>query len=223
MPGESFHLLSHAVPPIHCAQAIGSTYILNTMLASATICGSPQEVVLFPYCNTLQLRLTIPLPVSRQRIMKLDTKSLRAIDICRTDMVTADENSSLYDVSKLMRENHVGDVVITRSGEAGDVPIGILTDRDIVVHGIACDIVLDDVAAGDLSAQDLVTIEPDADIFEITGTMNSRAVRRIIVNGDSGYCGIITFDDILWALSQIVSNLSAVTERQIQREIESAA
>ena len=155
--------------------------------------------------------------------MELETKSLRAIDICRTDMVTANEGTSLYDVAKLMRHNHIGDVVITRSDKAKEIPIGILTDRDIVVHGIACDIALDEVAAGDLSTQDLVTVEPDADIVDIVRTMNAHAVRRIVVSGGSTYNGIISFDDILWALSQIVSNLSAVTERQIQREIKAEA
>ena len=155
--------------------------------------------------------------------MELETKSLRAIDICRTDMVTANESTSLHDVAKLMRQNHIGDVVITRSDKAKEIPIGVLTDRDIVVHGIACDIALDEVAAGDLSTQDLVTVEPDADIVDIVRTMNAHAVRRIVVSGGSAYNGIISFDDILWALSQIVSNLSAVTERQIQREIKAEA
>ena len=155
--------------------------------------------------------------------MKLETKSLRAIDICRTDMVTANENTSLDEVAKLMRQNHIGDVVITRSDKAKEIPIGVLTDRDIVVHGIACDIALDEVAAGDLSTQDLGTFEPVADIVEIVRTMNAHAVRRIVVSDGSTYNGIISFDDILWALSQIVSNLSAVTERQIQREIKAEA
>jgi CBS domain-containing protein len=153
----------------------------------------------------------------------METKSLRAIDICRTDLVTADEHTSLYDASKLMRHHHIGDVIITRAGDVRKTPIGILTDRDIVVHGIACDIDLGEVAAGDLSAQDLVTVEPDADIFDVARTMNTNAVRRVIVSGESGFHGIITFDDILWALSRVVSNLSAVTERQILREMESAA
>ena len=120
-----------------------------------------------------------------------------------------------------MRKHHIGDVVVTRTGETGQLPIGLLTDRDIVVHGIACDIALEDVAAGDLSAQDLVTVKSNADVFEIATTMNAHAVRRVVVRSSSGYDGIITFDDILWALSLIVSNLSAVTERQIQREVES--
>lgn len=156
-------------------------------------------------------------------MIELETKSLRASDICRKDIVTADERTSLYDASKLMRWHHIGDVVITRTGDADKTPIGILTDRDIVVHGIACGIDLGEVAAGDLSTQDLVTVEPDADIFEIAKTMNMNAVRRVIVNNDSGNGGIITFDDVLWALSRIVSNLSAVTERQILREMDSAA
>lgn len=151
----------------------------------------------------------------------MKTGSLHAADICRTDIVTAEEHTSLYEVSKLMREHHIGDVVITRSGDSKQKPIGILTDRDIVVHGIACDIDLDEVTAGDLSKQDLVTVRPEAGISEIVSTMNAHAVRRVIVDSDSDFNGIITFDDILWALSSVVANLSAVTERQIQREMES--
>jgi CBS domain-containing protein len=150
----------------------------------------------------------------------LEITALRAEDICRTDVVTADEHTSLYEVSRLMRAHHIGDVVITESGDSRKKPIGIVTDRDIVVHGIACDIDLDEVSAGDLSARTLVTVGPQAGISEIVSTMNAHAVRRIIVDGGSQFSGIITFDDILWALSQIVSNLSAVTERQIQRESE---
>lgn len=152
--------------------------------------------------------------------MTLEIATLRAADICRTDVVTADEHTSLYDVSKLMREYHIGDVVITASGDSKGKPIGIITDRDIVVHGIACDIDLDELSAGDLSARNLVTIGPDAGISEIVNTMNANAVRRLVVDGGTDFSGIITFDDVLWALSQIVSSLSAVTERQIQREQE---
>lgn len=148
----------------------------------------------------------------------MEITSLCAADICRTDIVTADEHTSLYDVAKMMREHHIGDVVITASGDSKNKPIGIITDRDIVVHGIACDIDLDEVSAGDLSARNLVTVRPDAGVSEIVSTMNVHAVRRVIVDGGAKFSGIITFDDILWALSQVVSNLSAVTERQIQRE-----
>lgn len=150
----------------------------------------------------------------------MEKKTLRAADLCRTDMVAADEHTSLHDVSKLMREHHIGDVVITRSTETGPLPIGILTDRDIVVHGIACDIALDEVAAGDLSKRDLVTVGPEADIFEVAKTMNEYAVRRVVVKSGFSYDGIITFDDILWALSLIVNNLGAIPERQIQHEAE---
>lgn len=143
---------------------------------------------------------------------------LRASEICTHPVVSVDKSTSLRDVARLMRKRHIGDVVITEGVDHDEKAIGVLTDRDLVIHGLALDLDFESVTAADLSALELTTVTPDADLHEIVATMNKAAVRRVLVADDRRHLGVVSLDDVLWALSVIVSNLPALTERQIDRE-----
>lgn len=134
--------------------------------------------------------------------------------LCTKALVATEGSTSIREVANLMRQHHIGDVVVTERG----YPIGVVTDRDLVVHGLAFDVALDSLTAADLCRQTLVTIEPSADLFEIVTTMNTCAVRRLVVSEDDKLVGIITVDDVLRAIMLLVSNLAAIPERQIQLE-----
>ena len=143
---------------------------------------------------------------------------MRAIDFIQAEVVTTDESTSLMDAAKLMREHGIGDIVITRGSGRAAKPIGVITDRDIVVHGIACDLDLDAIAAGDLRVRELITIKPDADLTEITRTMNEKGVRRLLIATDSEFLGMISIDDVIWAIAELVNNLTGMVARQIEYE-----
>ncbi|MBW2502721.1 MAG: CBS domain-containing protein, partial [Deltaproteobacteria bacterium] len=66
---------------------------------------------------------------------------------CSREVIVAEKESSVTEIARLMRNHHVGDVVIVEGGEKQARPIGILTDRDIVIELIACDVALDSVTA----------------------------------------------------------------------------
>jgi len=151
--------------------------------------------------------------------MRID--HMHAGNICKRELITADESESIAKVARLMRNHGVGDIVLTKSLDATTVPIGFVTDRDIVVHAVACNVALNDLAAGDLRLRELVTVDSNCDIFEITRTMNENAVRRLIVSEESVIIGIVTLDDVLLVIREIMNNLSASLERQIHREKES--
>ena len=59
---------------------------------------------------------------------------------CNRDVIIAEKERTVIEVAKLMRHHHVGDVVIVSSNGNGTKPIGILTDRDIVIELVACDV-----------------------------------------------------------------------------------
>jgi CBS domain-containing protein len=145
---------------------------------------------------------------------------MRAIDLTPSVIVTTDESTSITDAARLMREKGIGDIVITRGSGRETQPIGLITDRGIVVHAIACDLDLDTITVGDLRVRELATIGPEADLTEITAAMNQYGVRRVLFATDSELLGLISMDDVIEALAELLNNLAGMLARQFKYEKE---
>jgi len=145
---------------------------------------------------------------------------MRAIDLTAPVIVSADESTSLFDAARLMRDQGIGDVVVTRGSGPATEPVGVITDRDIVVHAIACDLDLNTITVGDLRARELVTVSPDADLTEITAAMNQYGVRRVLIATDSELLGLVSMDDVIEAAAELLNNLSGMLTREFQYEKE---
>jgi CBS domain-containing protein len=119
-----------------------------------------------------------------------------------------------------MREEHVGDLVVVEEREGRRVPVGILTDRDIVVGVLAKDgdhAKLLDV--GDVIGGMLVTATEDEDIKPVLRRMRSFGVRRVpVVDETGGLSGVLSIDDVIAALSDEIAEVAALVSRQPSRE-----
>lgn len=145
---------------------------------------------------------------------------MRAIDLAPPMVVTAEESTNLTEAARLMRHHGVGNLVITRFDGSGTRPIGIVTDRDIVVHAIACKLDPETISVTDLCTREPATVSADADLFEITAAMNEHGVRRVVVTRDSDLVGIISMDNVIEAMAEQLNNLSEMLARQIEYEQE---
>jgi CBS domain-containing protein len=143
---------------------------------------------------------------------------MRAIDLSPPTVFSADESTSLADAAKLMREKGVGDLVVTRRDKGVDQPIGIVTDRDIVVRALACDLEPQSITVADLCTRKPVTVSTDADLMEITSVMNECGVRRVLVTRDLALVGIVTMDKVIQATAELLNNLSEMLGRQFEYE-----
>ncbi len=143
---------------------------------------------------------------------------MRAIDMSPPILATIDESTPLIEAAKMMREKGVGDLLIARMSDRAARPVGLITDRDIVVHAIACDLQPDELTVGDLCTRDPVTVDADADLAQITAAMSKHGVRRVLVTRDSEIAGIVTLDDVIDAMAQIMNNLSDMLTRQLDYE-----
>ncbi len=143
---------------------------------------------------------------------------MRAIDMSPPILATIDESTPLIEAAKMMREKGVGDLLIARMSDRAARPVGLITDRDIVVHAIACDLKPDELTVGDLCTRDPVTVDADADLAQITAAMSKHGVRRVLVTRDSEIAGIVTLDDVIDAMAQIMNNLSDMLTRQLDYE-----
>ena len=145
---------------------------------------------------------------------------MRAIDFAPPMVVTAEASTNLTQAAKMMRHHGVGNLVITRFDGYSTKPIGIVTDRDIVVHAIACGLDPEGISVTDLCTREPASVDADADLFEITAAMNEHGVRRVVVTRDAELAGIISMDNVIEALAELLSHLSGMLAQQIDYEQE---
>lgn len=145
---------------------------------------------------------------------------MKVIEICTTDVVTATEDETLFRAAWLMREHHVGDVVVTREKEDRVMPVGILTDRDFVTAMVAEG--EDDFAettVGDAMTKVLIVARDDDDLDEVLNNMESNGVRRVpVIDRNDSLVGVISYDDIVTALADRLHKLARITSAEIKRE-----
>jgi len=121
-----------------------------------------------------------------------------------------------------MRDEHVGDLVVTDERAGRLVPVGIITDRDIVVGPLAQDVEhITQLDVGDLVTRELVTAREADDVGEVLARMRREGVRRIpVVDGGGVLVGIFTVDDVLGLLSDDLATVVALIGRGQRGEVE---
>lgn len=141
--------------------------------------------------------------------------------ICNREVVITTREATLIEVAKLMREYHVGDVVVVAERGGQKAPVGIITDRDIVLAIVASEVNQDAVTAGDIMTHELLTAREEDSIWDTLQRMRSHGVRRLpVVNNRGGLEGILSVDDFLELISEELLALAQVSRRQQEREKE---
>jgi CBS domain-containing protein len=108
-----------------------------------------------------------------------------------------------------MRDNRVGSLVVTRGGR----PIGIVTDRDLVVRAVAAGCNVDEVPLSKFVTRDPITVHENDGVVTAIDRMRIHGVRRLpIVDWEGKTVGIVTVDDLLSELGAQMGALCAVIE-----------
>ena len=140
-------------------------------------------------------------------------------EICNRDVITVTKDASILEAVQEMRTHHIGDVVVAERADGAEKPLGILTDRDIVLELLAEGVALDTVTVGDVMSLTLVTAPHDADLFETLRFMGIKGVRRVpVLDDDGGLFGVLSVDDIMAVLTKELSFVTDIAARQIERE-----
>ena len=137
-------------------------------------------------------------------------------DVCVRDVVVATKETTVQQAAALMRRHHVGDLVVVQEGTNGrKIPVGIITDRDIVVSVVAPALNGAVYTIGDLVTRELVTVAEDQGVFETIQQMRMIGVRRMpVVDRAGGLVGIISVDDLIQLLSDEMSELAKLIARE---------
>lgn len=139
-------------------------------------------------------------------------------EFCNRNVVIARRDEGVRAVAARMRDYHVGDVVVVAS-DVDSTPVGIVTDRDLVIEVLAQDVNPEDVRIGDLMSDRLVTLREDAELAEATATMRAKAIRRLVIVDAQGLLvGVLTADDVVEVLAEELNDLARLVVYQGERE-----
>lgn len=113
-------------------------------------------------------------------------------DLMTPNPITLPSDSSATEAARVMRDNGVGDVIVTE----GSTVFGILTDRDIVVRALADGKDPGTVHVGDIASRDVTCLTPDSPVEDAVRIMRDQAVRRLPVVEDGRAVGIVSLGDL---------------------------
>ena len=140
-------------------------------------------------------------------------------ELCNREVIIVEADAPIGEAVKLMRDYHVGDVVVVESHGAQRVPVGMLTDRDIVIEILAEAVDPQSLSIRDVMSADLVTVREDEDLTGVIATMRRHGVRRVpVVNEQGGLEGIITVDDVLELLAEQMNGLAGLVRTEQAHE-----
>jgi CBS domain-containing protein len=144
---------------------------------------------------------------------------MRVRDICMTEVVCCRPQASALDAARLMRQKHVGDVVVVSDPERERVPLGVVTDRDLAVEVLGNGRDAAHTTLSDLMRSPVVIATDSEDDSVVVERMRSHGVRRVPVVDERGtLVGIVTLDDLLRALLSDVQSLLASQAKAQRRE-----
>lgn len=142
-------------------------------------------------------------------------------EICTREVVCANTETTVAAAAKLMRQYHIGDVIVTREENGRRIPLGIVTDRDVVLSVVAPELNPSTLTVGDIMGPELVTASESEDVFDAVQRMRNKGVRRIpIVQEDGGLAGILSIDDIIEILAEEMNQLARLISREQMHEHE---
>ena len=118
-------------------------------------------------------------------------------DFMTKGVLTVDEEKTIFEAAELMSQKEVGDVVVLK----GEIPRGIVTERDFVRRVVAKKTPLD-AKISDVMSKPLITISPEASLKEAARKMVNRGIRRLPVVEQHKLVGIIVVSDFARHLSK---------------------
>jgi CBS domain-containing protein len=113
-------------------------------------------------------------------------------EIMTRDPRTVNADDPIIDAARVMRDSDIGDVIVMDGGQV----TGILTDRDIVVRGVAEELDASSAEVSEVCTTGVETIEPDASVDDALRRMREKDIRRLPVAKNGRPVGIISLGDL---------------------------
>ncbi len=132
-------------------------------------------------------------------------------EICNRNAVIIGKSDSIYHAAELMREQHVNYLVVVESHLGNNIPIGAITERDIVVNIVAKRRDMDETTIGSVMHPLLMVATDHDNVIQTVKRMRHSSVRCIpVVNAQKALIGTLSIDDILDRLAELLNDIGHI-------------
>ncbi|HVS23259.1 MAG TPA: CBS domain-containing protein [Gammaproteobacteria bacterium] len=139
--------------------------------------------------------------------------------LCNHNVATIERDASVVEAAARMRAEHVGDLIVVEQRGPKRVPVGMLTDRDIVVAVVAKRVSPDDVTVGDAMSSEPLTVNKDNGVEHALREMRRAGVRRAPVVDERGeLVGVLSIDDVIDHLAVQLGHIADIIRLGQQTE-----
>jgi CBS domain-containing protein len=141
--------------------------------------------------------------------------------LCKRNPVTVREFDELTAAAQLMREQHVGYLVVVEPSpaEGSNKPVGVLTDRDVVIGVVAKQVDPRSLRVSDLMSRQPVVADENSSIDFALSEMRRIGVRRLPIVGRAGQLvGVLSLDDVLDAVAGEMAAVSGSIRNELRLE-----
>ncbi len=144
---------------------------------------------------------------------------MRIGEICTRSVVTCGRETSALEAARLMREHHVGDLIVVDEVDGRVTPVAVVTDRDLVIEVMAQGLDPAMLRVGDLIVDELVTAGEDEVVYDAIWHMRGKGVRRLpVIDARGRLTGVLTADDVARCLTEELVEIARIAPAQVKRE-----
>lgn len=144
---------------------------------------------------------------------------MKLSELCNKNVVTISKNDSVLNAAKLLRNEHVGCLVVVEESNNISKPVAIVTDRDIVIKALAPNVDLSATHISDVTTSKFITANENDDVHNALDLMRHHGIRRVpLVDDNDNLVGIITVDDLFAHLGEELHRLSRAIYMEQSRE-----
>jgi len=144
---------------------------------------------------------------------------MRVDQYCKRAVVAIDGEADICEAARLMRESHVGFLVVFDKDDPRRVPQGVITDRDIVLEVTALEVDPHAVTVADVMTRDPMIAHESDDLSELMRGMRLAGIRRVpVVDGRGSLAGVIAVDDVIDVVSAMMGDIAASIRTEQRQE-----
>lgn len=144
---------------------------------------------------------------------------MRVGEICTRSVSWCETGASVIDAARMMRDAHINNVIVAEQWDGERIPVGVLTDRDIVIQIVAKEVDPKAVSVGDIMGREIFTGDEDEPVSETIENMRFNGVRRLpVIDKRGAMVGVIALEDLLRNLAKDLTAIADVTPRARVKE-----